>query len=131
MPGDEGDKRGLSKSHGLAGRGLFEEAGPPGSAGWHAHLPSAASPMGRYAVMLAQSDDKSQVVYDSRTALVSDGVDIVVGTAWAAARLTARLAATGARMAAPTLSLVLRPPLVPRRVATGPRDAEGGGTVAA
>jgi len=115
LPGREGDQRALSKSHGWAGRGELEEAGPPGSAGWHAHLPSAAGPMGRYAVMLAQSDDNSQVEYDSRTALVSDGVDIVVGTAWAAARLTARLAAKGARMTAPTLSLVLRPPLVPRR----------------
>lgn len=66
--------------------------------------------------MSTQSDDNSQVVHDSRMALVSGGVDIVVGTAWAAARLTGRLAARGARMTAPALGLVLRPPLVPRRL---------------
>ena len=42
--------------------------------------------------------------------------DIVVGTAWGAARLSGRLAATGARITAPALGLVLRPPLVPRRL---------------
>jgi len=42
--------------------------------------------------------------------------DAVAGTAWGAARLAARLAATGARITAPVISVVLRPPLVPRRL---------------
>jgi hypothetical protein len=46
----------------------------------------------------------------------SDVADVVVGTAWGAARLSGRLAATGARITAPALGLVLRPPLVPRRL---------------
>jgi hypothetical protein len=47
---------------------------------------------------------------------VSDLADVVVGTAWGATRLSGRLVATGARIAAPALLLVLRPPLVPRRL---------------
>jgi hypothetical protein len=39
--------------------------------------------------------------------------DLVVGTAWTAARLSGRLATTGTRVAAPIIGSVLRPPLVP------------------
>lgn len=46
----------------------------------------------------------------------SDIADLLVGTAWGAARLSGRMAATGARIAAPLTGLVLRPPLVPRRL---------------
>jgi hypothetical protein len=46
----------------------------------------------------------------------SEVADFLVGTAWGAARLSGRLAATGARVTAPALGLVLRPPLVPRRL---------------
>jgi hypothetical protein len=52
---------------------------------------------------------------------VSDFADVLVGTAWGAARLSGRLAATGARIAAPVLGLALRPPLVPRRLQPGYR----------
>jgi len=47
---------------------------------------------------------------------VSEVADLVVGTAWGAARLTGRVAATGARIAAPAIGFALRPPLVPRRL---------------
>lgn len=47
---------------------------------------------------------------------VSGVADILVGTAWGAARLSGRIAATGARIAAPMMGLVLQPPLVPRRL---------------
>lgn len=47
---------------------------------------------------------------------VSEVADVLVGTAWGAARLSGRLAATGARITAPVLGFVLRPPLVPRRL---------------
>jgi hypothetical protein len=50
---------------------------------------------------------------------VSDVVDLMVGTAWGVARLTGRLAVAGARITAPVLDLVLRPPLVPRRLQPG------------
>ena len=50
---------------------------------------------------------------------VSDVVDLMVGTAWGLARLTGRLAVAGARITAPVLDLVLRPPLVPRRLQPG------------
>jgi hypothetical protein len=39
--------------------------------------------------------------------------DLVVGTAWSAARLSGRLATTGTKVAAPIIGSVLRPPLVP------------------
>ncbi|MEP7194843.1 MAG: hypothetical protein ABI903_18550 [Actinomycetota bacterium] len=45
---------------------------------------------------------------------VAEAADLVVGTAWGAAQLTGRVAATGARIAAPAISFALRPPLVPR-----------------
>jgi len=47
---------------------------------------------------------------------VSDVADLLAGTAWAVARLSGRLAAAGARITAPVLGLVLRPPLVPLRL---------------
>jgi hypothetical protein len=47
---------------------------------------------------------------------VADLADILVGAAWGATRLSGRMAATGARIAAPMMSLALRPPLVPRRL---------------
>jgi hypothetical protein len=47
---------------------------------------------------------------------VSEVADLAVGTAWGAVRLTGRVAATGARIAAPAIRLALRPPLVPRRL---------------
>jgi hypothetical protein len=47
---------------------------------------------------------------------VADVADLVVGTAWGAARLSGRLAAAGARVTAPAIGLVLRPPLLPRRL---------------
>ena len=50
---------------------------------------------------------------------VSDVADLVVGTAWGAARLSGRLAATGARVAAPVVTLALRPPGVPQRLQPG------------
>jgi hypothetical protein len=47
---------------------------------------------------------------------VSEVADILLGTAWGAARLSGRVAATGARIVAPMMSLVARPPLVSRRL---------------
>ena len=47
---------------------------------------------------------------------VSEVADLVVGTAWGAARLTGRVAATGARITAPAIGIALRPPLVPQRL---------------
>ncbi|MEO8518096.1 MAG: hypothetical protein ABI438_02865 [Dermatophilaceae bacterium] len=46
----------------------------------------------------------------------SDVADLLVGSAWGAAQLSGRLAAAGARVAAPVLGLTLRPPLVPQRL---------------
>jgi hypothetical protein len=46
----------------------------------------------------------------------SEVADFLLGTAWGAARLSGRLAAAGARITAPALGRVLRPPLVPRRL---------------
>jgi hypothetical protein len=50
---------------------------------------------------------------------VTEVADLVVGTAWGAARITGRLAVTGGRVAGPVVSVVLRPPLVPRRLQPG------------
>ena len=50
---------------------------------------------------------------------VTEVADVVVGTAWGAARITGRLAVTGGRVAGPVVSVVLRPPLVPRRLQPG------------
>jgi hypothetical protein len=47
---------------------------------------------------------------------VTELADVVVGTAWGATRVTGRLAAAGGRLAAPVVAVVLRPPLVPRRL---------------
>jgi hypothetical protein len=46
---------------------------------------------------------------------VTEVADVVVGTAWGAARVTGRLAITGGRVVGPVVSVALRPPLVPRR----------------
>ena len=50
---------------------------------------------------------------------VTEVADVVVGTAWGAARVTGRLAVTGGRVVGPVVSVVLRPPLVPRRFQPG------------
>ena len=50
---------------------------------------------------------------------VTEVADVVVGTAWGAARVTGRVAVTGGRVAGPVVSVVLRPPLVPRRLQPG------------
>ena len=47
---------------------------------------------------------------------VSDVADVVVGTAWWAARVSGRVATAGTRVAAPVVSVVLRPPGVPRNL---------------
>lgn len=52
---------------------------------------------------------------------VAGVTDLLVGTAWGAARLSGRLVVTGARVAAPLLNLALWPPLVPRRLQPGYR----------
>jgi hypothetical protein len=46
----------------------------------------------------------------------SEVADILLGTAWGAARLSGRMAARGVRIVAPVMGLVARPPLVPRRL---------------
>src|SRR6478735_4820444 len=45
---------------------------------------------------------------------VTEVADVVVGTAWGAARVTGRLAVSGGRVVGPVVSVALRPPLVPR-----------------
>jgi hypothetical protein len=45
--------------------------------------------------------------------------DVIVGTAWGAARVTGRLAVAGARVVGPVVSVALRPPLVPRSLQPG------------
>jgi hypothetical protein len=50
---------------------------------------------------------------------VTEVADVVVGTAWGAARVTGRLAVTGGKVVGPVVSVVLRPPLVPRRLQPG------------
>jgi hypothetical protein len=45
-----------------------------------------------------------------------DVADLVVGTAWGAARLSGRLAASATRVAVPVCVALSRPPLVPRRM---------------
>jgi hypothetical protein len=46
----------------------------------------------------------------------SELADLLVGTAWGAARLSGRVAGAGARITAPVVRLTLRPPFVPRRL---------------
>jgi hypothetical protein len=46
----------------------------------------------------------------------SEVTDLLMGTAWGAARLSGRVAAAGARITAPVVRLTLRPPFVPRRL---------------
>jgi hypothetical protein len=50
---------------------------------------------------------------------VTELADAVVGTAWGAARVTGRFASSGARVVRPVVSVVLRPPLLPRRLQPG------------
>ena len=48
-----------------------------------------------------------------------DAADVLVGTAWGAARLSGRVAVTGSRVARPLVALAARPPLLPRRLQPG------------
>lgn len=64
------------------------------------------------------SASPNRTVRGSRLA-VTEVADVVVGTAWGAARVTGRLAVTGGRVVGPVVSVVLRPPLVPRRFQPG------------
>jgi hypothetical protein len=50
---------------------------------------------------------------------VAELADVVVGTAWGAARVTGRVASAGSRVVGPAVSVVLRPPLVSRRLQPG------------
>jgi hypothetical protein len=50
---------------------------------------------------------------------VMDAADVLVGTAWGAARLSGRVAVTGVRVARPLVAFAARPPLVPRRFQPG------------
>jgi hypothetical protein len=50
---------------------------------------------------------------------VMDAADVLVGTAWGAARLSGRIAVTGSRVAMPMVTFAARPPLVPRRLQPG------------
>jgi hypothetical protein len=50
---------------------------------------------------------------------VMDAADVLVGTAWGAARLSGRVAVGGARVARPLVSFAAHPPLVPRRFQPG------------
>jgi uncharacterized protein YoaH (UPF0181 family) len=45
--------------------------------------------------------------------------DAVLGTAWGAARVTGRVASAGGRVVGPVVTVVLRPPLLPRRLQPG------------
>jgi hypothetical protein len=47
---------------------------------------------------------------------VGDVADLVVGTAWGAARLSGWAVTTGARITGPAIGFALRPPLFPRRL---------------
>lgn len=73
------------------------------------------------AAVALRSVDPAAAVPEQRSARApaSELTDLVVGTAWAAARLSGRVAATGGRVGAPVVSLVLRPPIVPRRLHPG------------
>ena len=50
---------------------------------------------------------------------VMDAADVLVGTAWGAARVSGRIVATGSRVAQPLVSFAAHPPLVPRRFQPG------------
>lgn len=56
-----------------------------------------------------------------RRSPVVDLADIVVGTAWGAARLSGRVASTGSRLASPVVAVVVRPPGVPAQLQLGNR----------
>ena len=74
------------------------------------------------AVALRTAAASSAGTREQRASLPAmDAADLVVGSAWAAARLSGRLAASGSRVLVPLVGPVLRPPLVPRRL----QPAEG------
>ena len=50
---------------------------------------------------------------------VMDAADVLLGTAWGAARVSGRIVATGSRVAQPVVSFAAHPPLVPRRFQPG------------
>lgn len=67
--------------------------------------------------MTAMRHQHLQNVSDVRAVPSSlDLADAVAGTVWGAARLSVWLAATGARITAPVCGVLLKPPLVPRRL---------------
>jgi hypothetical protein len=72
------------------------------------------------AVVLRDSEN-STVAVQQRPPLIPavDAVDLLVGTAWGAARLSGRLARSSSRVVVPVVGLVARPPLLPRRLQPG------------
>jgi hypothetical protein len=72
------------------------------------------------AVVLRTSEDPTVAARERRPLIPAvDVVDLLVGTAWGAARLSGRLATSGSRVVVPLVGLVARPPLVPRRLQPG------------
>jgi hypothetical protein len=72
------------------------------------------------AVVLRTSEDPTVAARERRPLIPAvDVVDLLVGTAWGAARLSGRLATAGSRVVVPLVGLVARPPLVPRRLQPG------------
>jgi uncharacterized protein YjbI with pentapeptide repeats len=71
-------------------------------------------------VSLGTSGDPTVAPRDRRPRVsAADAADLLVGTAWGAARLSGRLATSGSRVVVPLVGLVARPPLVPRRLQPG------------
>jgi hypothetical protein len=69
------------------------------------------------AVALRPSVSSSAGSPERRASLsAADAADLVVGSAWAAARLSGRLATLGSRVLVPLAGPLVRPPLVPRRL---------------
>jgi hypothetical protein len=72
------------------------------------------------AVALRTSAELTLAPRERRPSLPAlDVADLLVGTAWGAARLSGRLATSGSRVVLPLIGLVARPPLVPRRLQPG------------
>jgi hypothetical protein len=72
------------------------------------------------AVVLPSPEDPTINVRERRPLMpAGDAVDLLVGTAWAVARLSGRLATSGSRVVVPLVGLVARPPLVPRQLQPG------------
>lgn len=72
------------------------------------------------AVLLRSSATPTVAVPQQRPLMPAANVaDLVIGTAWGAARLSGRLATSGTRVVVPLVGLVARPPLVPRRLQPG------------